>query len=691
MVTDSSTNLERLNWFISWANMHGWAQESIRGAAANSAAESHAWLESGDTYASSKYFNYCVYGGTSPFAGYDWYSQGASISGTVGAYGFFQWLSANDPSLVSTWMGFFSNGNTQTNANAQLAWWFGSDGQGTGAGYGWIPGGDVSFTEDPSANSNVSFADWAKNTNGETDKGQASIFYANFERAGASQYPGHTITALDALTSSWGLNWATSTTHDNTGDTGNKKQFPPCYQASNKGKPSPPPANGTNVDQGIIANGKIHCIDPLVSNGQCVGSNAQSIGQCYGLAQWWFEQCGGGRGALQGGNCALYASQIYSCYPWGSGAFAGFTATAGASPPTGGWKTGDIVCMTSESEYGHVIVVGGVASDGTIQTWYEQNNWSIASPCGTGYAVAYNTNSPMSTYYSNRTITGTVRPSKFPTCANPSSASSPSPIMPFASARTNFLDISSAQEGLNFTTLTPAPDGVIIKATQGTSYTDPFLDGWTNTVQANKWMIGFYHYLDGSGAIDEATHFVQSLKAWNGHGYLFADWESNGNPGDAGYNPEFIANNTDYLLDFLNEVKKQAGITPGFYTAITALRGQDFSKLTEFPCWFAQWANNDPTTWQTLPWYDGLGFGSYTGEVIGQQYTPNLQIGQNISGGMDGSQFTLDSSQWQDIATSGGQPPTKNFNNPATKDPCSSIGLQALLNQLHNKYILQDK
>lgn len=466
-VADSSTNKSRLETLINWCAAKGWAKESVRGAAANACAEAHAWLESGDEYASSKYFDFAVYGGDAPNAGHDWYSSGAGISASIGAYGMFQWLSTNDSSQVSVWNAFFSDGNSSSQAQKQFAWWFGTDGLGTNMQYGWAPGGDVSYTDAPNANSDVSFSDWAKNKNKETEQGQCAIFYANFERAGAGQFAGHTIANLDSVVSKWGIDWGGSgsdpsvpgapavtppkkDTAPNDGVATNpcknrqspKKDNPTAGSNGGTGTKPPDGQPDNQSSSGALANGSIPCFSQIVGN--CYGSNNVADGQCYGLAQWWAKQCGAGD-SLQSDS---YAYKIWSAYPWGSKgtAYEHFKAYEGI--PSGGLKTGDIICFSPDAlgydqGYGHVGIVEKVLSPDNCM-FYDQNYLGRPA-CGNGTIAGVNKYS----YKDGVNLgiigqcSGVVRPLNFPTCVKKSTSTQSMKYVPFqpASAAVNMTPI----------------------------------------------------------------------------------------------------------------------------------------------------------------------------------------------------------------------------------------------------------
>ena len=446
MATDSSTNKSRLEAFINFCFSLGWSLPSIQGAAANAYAESHAYLETGDEFAPSKYFNYAVYGGFSNHAGHDWYSQGINPTDDLtasggGAYGFFQYAPQDGFAAAGTsWNNFFPNGNSTQGINAQLSWFLNPN---TGfAKSSWIAGGNMSYTTTPKADSNISYDEYVKNKNNNTAEELSNIWFVNFERGGASGYAGHNWEGgIRTLVKDWGIGWGSGQTPSTptpspTSQTPHDPRAKPCYVLTNQGsKPdlaAPSSGSGSSPATTIGDGGLVNRTIPKIANiiGSRVGWGA-AFGQCYGLAQWWVSQCGGSGPSMVGGTGA--AANIWSDFPWGSaGSWQYFQS--GSGTPSGGWKTGDIVCFADSSlesgGWGHVGVVAIVSATGF--TMYDQNTPGPGvSPIFPGATGAYN--GPVEYYAANvapnlaglnvmsqipnniGNITGYVRPLRMPT------------------------------------------------------------------------------------------------------------------------------------------------------------------------------------------------------------------------------------------------------------------------------------
>jgi len=101
----------------------------------------------------------------------------------------------------------------------------------------------------------------------------------------------------------------------------------------------------------------------------------------------------------------------------------------------------------------------------------------------------------------------------------------------------NGIDIASHQKTMNPGQVDA--DFVIVKSTQGTSYTNPYYKTQYQQAKDSGKLLGLYHYVAGNGAKAEAKYFVDSVKAVGaiGEAILAVDQESNQNSkwGDASY------------------------------------------------------------------------------------------------------------------------------------------------------------
>lgn len=157
------------------------------------------------------------------------------------------------------------------------------------------------------------------------------------------------------------------------------------------------------------------------------------------------------------------------------------------------------------------------------------------------------------------------------------------------------IDIASYQQGINLAAV-PA-DFVIVKATEGTGYTNP---DWRRqaqqTLDTGK-LLGLYHYSNGGDVVAEATYFLNTVKPFIGRAILFLDWEGQGNP-------SFCVNDYNWMNHWLTHVKEQTKTVPMVYFSESVLRYPRVGEL-KFDKWIAQYADMNNTSYQETPWNEG--------------------------------------------------------------------------------------
>ena len=113
----------------------------------------------------------------------------------------------------------------------------------------------------------------------------------------------------------------------------------------------------------------------------------------------------------------------------------------------------------------------------------------------------------------------------------------------------NFLDTSNWQGGYN-PALTGS-DAVIVKATEGTNFVDPYCDSIIQQAISSGMPWGFYHFAGEGDAVAEAVHFINNCSGYFGSGIPVLDWE--GNQG------------VDWVNRFVETVHEQTGVWPWIY------------------------------------------------------------------------------------------------------------------------------
>ena len=196
------------------------------------------------------------------------------------------------------------------------------------------------------------------------------------------------------------------------------------------------------------------------------------------------------------------------------------------------------------------------------------------------------------------------------------------------------IDISSWQAGINLSVV-PC-DFAIVKATQGTGYTNPdCVRAVEQCLSLNK-PFGVYHYVSGGNAVAEANFFVDSILNWVGKGILVVDWESNQNA---------AWGNTGYLDTLVKQIIKRTGVKPWIY-ASSAVFPWTVAKNNDCGTWVAQYASMNATGYQDTPWNEG----AYA--CTCRQYSSNGRL-NGWNGGLDINKFYGDVNAWNAYAGKG--------------------------------------
>lgn len=159
----------------------------------------------------------------------------------------------------------------------------------------------------------------------------------------------------------------------------------------------------------------------------------------------------------------------------------------------------------------------------------------------------------------------------------------------------NGIDIASYQAGLDFSKV-PC-DFAIIKATQGTGYTNPDCVRAVEQAMSLGKGVGVYHYISGGNAVAEANFFIDSILNWIGKVMICLDWELDQNS---------AWGNESYLEQVINHVIERTGVPPMIY-APASRYNQVAEVANRHNCglWIAQYADMNPTGYQITPWNEG--------------------------------------------------------------------------------------
>lgn len=151
--------------------------------------------------------------------------------------------------------------------------------------------------------------------------------------------------------------------------------------------------------------------------------------------------------------------------------------------------------------------------------------------------------------------------------------------------------------------------------------------------------IGVYHYAMGGNPEDEADFFIETVKDYVGTAMLILDWEPQDNP---------AFGNLEWPRRWAQQVKKRTGVNPVVYVMDSAYwQVQDMPQVDDVGLWIAQYASNEPTGYQEVPWNLGA-----RDEVM-RQYTSSGYVG-GYAGRLDLDVFRGDATAWAKYANPAG-------------------------------------
>lgn len=242
----------------------------------------------------------------------------------------------------------------------------------------------------------------------------------------------------------------------------------------------------------------------------------------------------------------------------------------------------------------------------------------------------------------------------------------------------NGIDISDHQRGIN---LNAVPcDFVIVKATQGTGYINTDCDRAYQQAKAAGKCLGVYHYAGGNGAIAEADFFLKNIQGYIGEAVLVLDWEAYQN---SAYNQ-----GPAYAKQFLDRVYEKTGVRALVYISKSVCRQFDWSAIApDHGLWVAQYADNNPTGYQSNPWTDGNGYGAWHGGAAIFQYSSSGRL-PGYNGNLDINIAYMDRNAWNKYAGKGNSikpPVTPTPPSTGNATPSESI-MDLATGVLQNKY-----
>lgn len=145
----------------------------------------------------------------------------------------------------------------------------------------------------------------------------------------------------------------------------------------------------------------------------------------------------------------------------------------------------------------------------------------------------------------------------------------------------NGYDIASYQGGIDNSKV--SGDFVIVKATQGVNYTNPYMYNQIQTTKQAGKKLGLYHFANGGNWKAEADYFLRTVKPYMKGSILVLDYEGGAVP----IGREIWAKN------WLDYVYKQTGVKPMIYLGLADENAYNWKGygVTNYASWIAQYNN----------------------------------------------------------------------------------------------------
>ncbi|MCI1665504.1 MAG: RICIN domain-containing protein [Atopobiaceae bacterium] len=206
----------------------------------------------------------------------------------------------------------------------------------------------------------------------------------------------------------------------------------------------------------------------------------------------------------------------------------------------------------------------------------------------------------------------------------------------------NGIDIASWQEGIDLAAV--PSDFVIVKATQGTSYTNPSFRTWADQTLAMGKKLGLYHFIDlgttGGDAVGEANKFVDTVSDYIGSAVLVLDWETSADTNVDDYG-------ASYAKAFLDQVYARCGVRAVIYMSQSVAKQDGWSGVSDtYKLWVANYGKDEATGYRDATTSGSLG--SWDEATI-FQYTSNGRL-SGWDAGLDLNRFYGDAAAWDKLA-----------------------------------------
>lgn len=190
----------------------------------------------------------------------------------------------------------------------------------------------------------------------------------------------------------------------------------------------------------------------------------------------------------------------------------------------------------------------------------------------------------------------------------------------------SFIDISSYQATLNLVAVSNSIQGVIVKATEGTNYVNPYCDKHYQQAKKCNLLRGFYHFAGTDKPEAEAEYFWNNCRNYFRCGIPILDWEGN--------------QSVDWVNRFVRHLKDISGIWCWIYANPWRFNQGGVEK--NCARWVASYpAVSHPTFAQAAQW----NCPKADGNVVAWQFCSDGRL-NGYNGNLDCSLYYGDKESW---------------------------------------------
>lgn len=208
------------------------------------------------------------------------------------------------------------------------------------------------------------------------------------------------------------------------------------------------------------------------------------------------------------------------------------------------------------------------------------------------------------------------------------------PVYAFGPSSSNIydgIDVSGWQGNIDYSEVASSGIEIVyMKASEGTSFVDPYFNQNYTNAKANGLKVGFYHYLtarSNSEAVAEANFFVSTISGMIPDCRLAMDFESFGNLSAEEIN--------EIGLTFMQTVESLSGKEMVIYSDTSNASNIFGGGLTNYPLWVAQYEVEEPTpngnwnNWVGWQYTDAGEISGIDGYVDRDRFTDGILLNEN--------------------------------------------------------------